>query len=88
MPRKETQGDAGEKELQARFDEAEEKGYFGTTADPTPRDNYTVSGVTSGADTPETREPGSPGSTKSDPDAFVSGTGQPMETDKPAETDK
>lgn len=31
----------------------QEKGYSGTVTDPTPNENYTVAGVTSGAKTPE-----------------------------------
>lgn len=46
--------DAGQAEVQAKFDEAEEKGYFGTTPDDTPNENYTLKGVTSGKPTPET----------------------------------
>lgn len=46
--------DAGQAEVQAAFDEAEEKGYFGTTPDDTPNENYTLQGVTSGKPTPET----------------------------------
>ena len=46
--------DAGQAEVQAKFDEAEEKGYFGTTPDDTPNENYTLQGVTSGKPTPET----------------------------------
>ncbi len=34
--------DAGQKELQEVFDEAAEKGYFGTTPDPTPNENYSL----------------------------------------------
>ena len=49
-----TSGDAGEAEVQAKVDEANEKGYFGETVDPTPNENYTVAGVTSGKPTPET----------------------------------
>jgi hypothetical protein len=45
--------DAGQAEVQAKFDEAEEQGYFGTDPDSTPNDNYTLSGVTSGKPTPE-----------------------------------
>jgi hypothetical protein len=45
--------DAGQDEVQARFDEAAEKGYFGETPDETPRENYTLKGVTSGKPTPE-----------------------------------
>jgi hypothetical protein len=47
-------GDAGQAEVQAKFDEAEEKGYFGETPDKTPNENYTLQGVTSGKPTPET----------------------------------
>lgn len=45
--------DAGQDEVQARFDEAAEKGYFGETPDDTPRENYTLAGVTSDKPTPE-----------------------------------
>jgi len=38
------------------FDEANDQGYFGYAPDPTPNENYTVKGVTSGAPTPETDE--------------------------------
>ncbi len=48
--------DVGQAEVQHAFDEANAKGYFGSVADPTPNENYTVSGVTSGAPTPETDE--------------------------------
>lgn len=50
----ETGTDAGQDEVQAKFDEASEKGYFGTTPDKTPNENYTLDGVTSGKPTPET----------------------------------
>lgn len=46
--------DAGQAEVQAKFDEAEEKGFFGEGVDETPRENYTLKGVTSGKSTPET----------------------------------
>jgi hypothetical protein len=46
--------DAGEAEVQAAFDEANDKGYFGTTPDETPNENYTVKGVGAGKPTPET----------------------------------
>ena len=45
--------DLGQDEVQARFDEAAEKGYFGNTPDETPNENYTLAGVTSGKPTPE-----------------------------------
>ncbi len=46
--------DAGEAEVQAKADEAAEKGYFGTLADETPFENYTLAGVAAGKPTPET----------------------------------
>lgn len=39
--------------LQAMFDEAHEKGYFGISPDPTPRENYTLL-TPADAPTPET----------------------------------
>lgn len=44
------------KRLEAEVDELADQGYFGTTPDPTPNDNYTVAGVTSDKPTPETDE--------------------------------
>jgi hypothetical protein len=43
-----------EARVQAQADEETEQGYRGATPDPTPNENYTVSGVTSGKPTPET----------------------------------
>jgi hypothetical protein len=48
--------DQAVEQVQQTVDEENEKGYRGVTVDPTPRQNYTVSGVTSGAPTPETDE--------------------------------
>lgn len=48
--------DDGQAQIQQAFDEANDKGYFGEVPDPTPREHYTVSGVTRGAPTPETDE--------------------------------
>lgn len=45
--------DLGASEVQAKFDEAAEKGYFGEVPDETPNENYTLKGVTSGKPTPE-----------------------------------
>lgn len=45
--------DLGADEVQQKFDEANEKGYFGTVPDETPNENYTLQGVTSGKPTPE-----------------------------------
>lgn len=41
-------------EVQERVDQETERGYRGVEVDPTPNENYTVSGVTQGAPTPET----------------------------------
>lgn len=46
-------GELGGKEVQAKMDEEQEKGYRGFAPDPTPNANYTVAGVTKGAPTPE-----------------------------------
>lgn len=46
--------DAGRAQAQSMMDEWTEKGHRGTAVDPTPNENYTVAGVTSGAPTPET----------------------------------
>lgn len=46
--------EAGAAEVQAKVDEANEKGYYGEVPDDTPNENYTLKGVTSGAPTPET----------------------------------
>jgi len=47
-------GDLGAAEVQAKMDQETEQGFRGVKVDPTPNENYTVSGVTSGAPTPET----------------------------------
>lgn len=46
--------DAGQAQVQEKMDEITDKGFRGVAVDPTPNDAYTVSGVTSGAPTPET----------------------------------
>ncbi|HVL24742.1 MAG TPA: hypothetical protein VM450_11705 [Thermomicrobiales bacterium] len=48
--------DVGQAEVKQKFDEANEKGYFGTVTDPTPNANYTFAGQAKGAPTPETDE--------------------------------
>ncbi len=52
----ESTDDVGQEEVQDTFDEANEQGFFGTSSDPTPNENYTVAGVVKGAPTPETDE--------------------------------
>jgi hypothetical protein len=47
--------DAGQADVQERMDEAEAKGYFGETPDPTPNENYTLQ-TPPDAPTPETDE--------------------------------
>lgn len=41
-------------DIQARADKETAQGFRGVEVDPTPNENYTVQGVTSGAPTPET----------------------------------
>lgn len=48
--------DAGQAEVQAQADVEVDQGFAGTRVDPTPLENYTVAGVTSGKPTPETDE--------------------------------
>lgn len=45
-----------EDQVQAAVDEETERGYNGIEVDPTPNENYTLKGVTSGKPTPETDE--------------------------------
>lgn len=47
---------SGNEAVQKLTDKETEQGYTGTVPDPTPNENYTVAGVTSGAPTPETDE--------------------------------
>jgi hypothetical protein len=62
---KETRSDTTEKtasgakatlstEIEQKLNAEQEQGFRGTEVDPTPNENYTVAGVTSGAPTPET----------------------------------
>lgn len=46
--------DAVREETEQVVDAEEEKGFRGVEVDPTPNENYTLAGVTSGAPTPET----------------------------------
>lgn len=50
----ESQVKASADEVQANMDEINDKGFMGERVDPTPLDNYTVSGVVAGKPTPET----------------------------------
>lgn len=46
--------DGGAAEVQAKVDAENEQGFRGVRVDPTPLENYTLDGVTSGKPTPET----------------------------------
>jgi hypothetical protein len=46
--------DTSTAEVQAKADEDAARGFRGVEVDPTPNENYSVAGVTSGAPTPET----------------------------------
>ena len=48
--------DSGAAEVQAKVDAENEQGFRGVRVDPTPLENYTLQGVTSGKPTPETDE--------------------------------
>lgn len=52
------QADAGQSDVQEKFDKEQEQGYRGTVPDQTPNSAYTVAGVTGGAKTPETTKEG------------------------------
>ncbi len=51
---KKSQSTGFQAELQKKIDAENAQGFRGTEVDPTPNENYTVAGVTSGAPTPET----------------------------------
>ena len=48
--------DSGAAEVQENVDAENEQGFRGARVDPTPLENYTLQGVTSGKPTPETDE--------------------------------
>ncbi|HEX4811689.1 MAG TPA: hypothetical protein VFV66_02910 [Nonomuraea sp.] len=52
----EKQTDAAAEQVQDAVDVETSQGYRGEEVDPTPNENYTVAGVTSGKPTPETDE--------------------------------
>lgn len=49
-----TPTEAGAPEVQKKKDAEDAQGFSGVEVDPTPNENYTVEGVTSGKPTPET----------------------------------
>ena len=52
--RKDNDQTAAQEQVQAVADKETEQGFRGIEVDPTPNENYTVAGVTSGKPTPET----------------------------------
>lgn len=56
MAARKSKDDAGAADVQAQVDEMNEQGLVGHEVDPTPNENYTLKGVTSGKPTPETDE--------------------------------
>lgn len=79
-------GDLGQAEVQAKFDAEQEQGYRGVRADPTPVENYTLQGVTSGAPTPESAPPDHPLSSRRDPNGVYARLGKNevlIDTDEP-----
>lgn len=55
--KQEVKAEAANERVQQAMDKVTDQGFYGVEADPTPNENYTVAGVTSGAPTPET-DPG------------------------------
>jgi len=51
----EKQAEATSRQAKEAVEQETEQGFRGSVGDETPNENYTVSGVTSGAETPETR---------------------------------
>ena len=51
---KKNANDLGSSQVQEAVDQENEQGFRGVEVDPTPNENYTVSGVVEGAPTPET----------------------------------
>lgn len=51
---KSSKADAGADQVQKQVDKEVDQGFGGVAPDPTPNENYTVSGVTKGKPTPET----------------------------------
>lgn len=49
-------GDLGRSEVDEKLDAINAQGFMGEKVDPTPNENYSVEGVTSGKPTPETDE--------------------------------
>ena len=62
-------------QVQKQMDEDTERGFRGVEVDPTPNDNYTVSGVTSGAPTPETDDKAAEDARKAQADAASKAAG-------------
>jgi hypothetical protein len=48
------EADKSTADVQKQVDEDQARGFRGVEVDPTPNENYTIAGVTSGAPTPET----------------------------------
>jgi hypothetical protein len=67
--------DTGSAEVQEKVDAEQERGFRGVEVDPTPNENYTVAGVTSGAPTPETDLAAAEEARKAQADAANKATG-------------
>jgi hypothetical protein len=67
--------DTSTAEVQRRVDEDEARGLRGVEVDPTPNENYTIAGVTSGAPTPETDDDAAETARKAQADTAVKAAG-------------
>lgn len=67
--------DTSSAEVQQQVDEDEARGFRGVEVDPTPNENYTVAGVTSGAPTPETDDGAAEVARKAQADAATKAAG-------------
>lgn len=67
--------DASTAEVQAKVDEDLARGFRGVEVDPTPNENYTIAGVTSGAPTPETDDDAAEVARKAQKDAAGTAAG-------------
>ncbi len=67
--------DTSAAEVQAKADEDQARGFRGVEVDPTPNENYTIAGVTSGAPTPETDDDAAETARKAQKDAANTAAG-------------
>jgi hypothetical protein len=62
-------------DIQKQVEQDEARGFRGVEVDPTPNENYTIAGVTSGAPTPETDDDAAEAARKAQKDAANTAAG-------------